>query len=166
MSDVNINKPEQDEDAYNPHLAEAHKPDVSWQRFQPIQLTLPKGRLNAPSSTVSIKNTSDVTLNIRGKAEPQKHVVLDRGMVGHEIEAGETLHNIQMLNSEIEYFRQQRRPGRRDRLGRLLPQHPIEILDVKSLPPNRPEDEPTKAAEATAAAADSARPPRSTRAAG
>ena len=53
-----------------------------------------KQRLNAPSSRVIVKNTSEV----------QNHIVIDRFNVGHELRPGEA-REMEMLNDEIAIFR-------------------------------------------------------------
>ena len=58
-----------------------------------------KERLNAPSSRVIVKNTSEV----------QNHIVIDRFNVGHELRPGEA-REMEMLNDEIANFQEQRRP--------------------------------------------------------
>ena len=82
-----------------------------------------KERLNAPSSRVVVKNTSEV----------QTHIVIDRFNVGHELRPGEA-REMEMLNDEIASFQEQRRP---DRFypGTTTPKplHPIIIEGVPSM---------------------------------
>ena len=58
-----------------------------------------KERLNAPSSRVIVKNTSEV----------QNHIVIDRFNVGHELRPGEA-REMEMLNDEIAIFRSSAAP--------------------------------------------------------
>jgi hypothetical protein len=111
------------EDKQDLHISEAHKPDANWARMQPIQIQASPERIAAAHQLVSIRNTHRM----------QKHVVIDRHMVGHELEPGQEKKDIDMLVSEIEYFLRQRAPNRFDALGRKLPPIPIEIVGFKPI---------------------------------
>ena len=91
--------------------------------YAPMRPEPSKERLNAPSSRVIVKNTSEV----------QNHIVIDRFNVGHELRPGEA-REMEMLNDEIAYFQEQRRP---DRFypGTTTPKplHPIIIEGVPSM---------------------------------
>jgi hypothetical protein len=86
-------------------------------------------RLNAPSSRVIVKNTSEV----------QNHIVIDKYNVGHELRPGEA-REMEMLNDEIASFREQRRPDRfypasdPTKPGRQKPLHPIVIEGIGPIP--------------------------------
>ena len=69
--------------------------------YAPMRPEPSKERLNAPSSRVIVKNTSEV----------QNHIVIDRFNVGHELRPGEA-REMEMLNDEIANFQEQRRPDR------------------------------------------------------
>ena len=115
------------------HISEPAKPDQNWARSQPITVVASKDRLDQPHQTVTIKNTSDVTPGLRGKIVPQKHIVIDRHMTGHELDPGQSKADVEMLVTDIEYFLKQRAPNRFDRLGNKLPLHPIEIVGFKPI---------------------------------
>lgn len=102
------------------HMAEAHQPDQNWGRAAPVQITPSKERLAAEHQHVTIKNTSP----------DQKHIVIDRFMVGHEFEPGQTRAGIDMLVSEVNFFMRERQP-RKNQFGVPKPMHPIEIVDVQ-----------------------------------
>ena len=91
--------------------------------YAPMRPEPSKERLNAPSSRVIVKNTSEV----------QNHIVIDRFNVGHELRPGEA-REMEMLNDEIASFQEQRRPDRfypgTTTLKRL---HPIIIEGVPSM---------------------------------
>ena len=107
-------------------------PDRSWARQQPIQMIPSAARLSKPYSVVDVTNK-----DLHG----QKHVVIDRNMVGHELQPGQTLKDVEMLNVHIEHFQRQSRSGRfgpqRYGPGGVLlardemPAHPIKILNVR-----------------------------------
>lgn len=107
-----------------------HAGDRSWARQQPVHLIPSRSRLDAPHSVVSIRNTG-----------ASRHVVVDRHLTGHEINPGQTVPDIEMRDSDIEYFLRQRevRPQRRmfGPQGQLLPRnrlpvHPLEVLDRRT----------------------------------
>ena len=58
--------------------------------YAPMRPEPSKERLDAPSSRVIVKNTSEV----------QNHIVIDRFNVGHELRPGEA-REMEMLNDEI-----------------------------------------------------------------
>jgi len=91
--------------------------------YAPMRPEPSKERLNAPSSRVIVKNTSEV----------QNHIVIDRFNVGHELRPGEA-REMEMLDVEIANFQEQRRP---DRFypGTTTPKplHPIIIEGVPSM---------------------------------
>jgi len=95
----------------------------------PMRMEPSKERLAAPSSQVTVKNTS----------EAQTHIVVDRYNVGHELRPGEK-RNMEMLNDEIEAFRELRRPDRfypandPTKPGRLKPPHPLVIEGISENP--------------------------------
>ena len=103
-------------------------PDQNWARTQPMFIAPSKERLDREHQLVSVKNTSDLTVTAMGKPVPQKHVVIDRFNAGHELEPGETKHNIDMLVSDIEYFVRERMSGRVNHMNRPKPLHPIQII--------------------------------------
>ncbi len=88
-----------------------------------------KEQLNAPSSRVIVKNTSEV----------QNHIVIDRFNVGHELRPGEA-REMEMLNDEIANFQEQRRPDRfypgidTTEPARPKPPHPILIEGIGPIP--------------------------------
>jgi len=89
-----------------------------------------KERLNAPSSRVVVKNTSEV----------QTHIVIDRYNVGHELRPGER-REMEMLDIEIANFQEQRRPDRfypeidpANPQRRPKPLHPIVIEGIGPIP--------------------------------
>lgn len=112
-----------DDEKQDLHIAEARKPDQNWSRMQPIQITASKERLEAAHQTVTIRNTHRL----------QKHIVIDRHMVGHELDPGQEKKDVDMVVSEIEYFLRQRAGNRFDGLGRKLPPIPIEIVGFKPI---------------------------------
>ena len=95
--------------------------------FAPMRPEPSKERLNAPSSRVIVKNTSE-----------QHHIVIDRFNVGHELRPGEA-REMEMLNDEIANasggnFQEQRRPDRfYPGTTTLKPLHPIIIEGVPSM---------------------------------
>jgi hypothetical protein len=97
--------------------------------YAPMRPEPSKERLNAPSSRVIVKNTSEV----------QNHIVIDRFNVGHELRPGEA-REMEMLNDEIAYFQEQRRPDRfyptidPTEPARPKPLHPIVIEGVGPIP--------------------------------
>jgi hypothetical protein len=103
-------------------------PDQNWARTQPMFIAPSQQRLDRPHQVVSIKNTSDLTVTVMGKPVPQKHIVIDRYNAGHELEPGETKHNIDMLADDIEYFIRERSQGRINHMNRPKPRHPIQII--------------------------------------
>lgn len=121
-------------------VAEARPPDQNWQRMQPIQITATRDRLDQPSQRVTIRNTS----------RAQKHIVIDRHMVGHELQPGQQIEDVEMLVSEIEYFLRERSPARRDALGRPKPIHPIEIVGLKTIDHGEPQKQPQRGKAAAA----------------
>lgn len=112
------------------HVAVPAQPDQNWARMQPMSIQPTPARLDKPHQIVSIKNTSDITPGPRGIPHPQKHIIIDRYNQGHELQPGETKHDIDMLAVDIEYFIRERQSGRRDQLGRAKPRHPIEIVGL------------------------------------
>ena len=104
--------------------------------YAPMRPEPTPGRLAAPSTLVIIQNTS----------EAQIHIVVDRFNVGHELRPGEK-RQIEMLNDEIESFREQRKPGRLYpnidplRAGMPKPLHPILIVDVPPVQQTHDEQE-------------------------
>lgn len=86
----------------------------------PISVVPSAERLDQPHSVVTVTNTH----------RAQRHIVLDRHFVGHELEPGQTVRNIEMLNSEIDSFRRARDPRRRNSRGESLPLHPLVFADV------------------------------------
>lgn len=96
-----------------------------WRARSQVTLTPSADRLSAAHSVVTIRNTSQV----------QRHVVIDRHMIGHELQPGQEKHGIEMLNSEIETFIRERQPGRVDAYGNERPKHPIEIVDARAMNP-------------------------------
>lgn len=103
-------------------------PDQNWARTQPMMIAPSKDRLSRGHQLVSIKNTSDSTVSIQGRPAPQRHIIIDRFNQGHELEAGETKHNLDMLVDDIAYFLRERIPGRTNHMGRQKPLHPIQII--------------------------------------
>ena len=93
--------------------------------YAPMRPEPSNERLNAPSSRVIVKNTSEV----------QNHIVIDRFNVGHELRPGER-REMDMLDAEIANFQEQRRPDRfyptndPDKPGRPKPLHPIVIEGI------------------------------------
>jgi hypothetical protein len=87
--------------------------------FSPAPLTASAERLAESSQHVKVTNTNDAKL-------PQRHLVMDRHLRGHELAPGETK-ELDMLVRDIEYFDNMRKPGRLDAKGQPLPKHPIKI---------------------------------------
>jgi hypothetical protein len=116
------------------HIAETSRPDQNWARMQPIEIKPSQERLDKPHQLVSIKNNSP----------DQLHIIIDRKMHGHELQPGQTKHDIDMLASEIEYFLGERDPSRRDNIGRPKPIHPIEIIGVKMHELEKPTEQSTE----------------------
>jgi hypothetical protein len=123
------------------HPAQLAGPDRAWSRTQPIQLTPSKERLDAKHQLVTIRNASDVEISATGRPKPQVHIVIDRHLVGHELQPGQSKHDIDMLVSEIEYFLRESKDGRVDGMGRLKPKHPVKIVGYK--PEQVADDTPT-----------------------
>jgi hypothetical protein len=103
---------------------------LNGQHHAPMRPEPSEARLKADHTRVTVKNT----------AMAQNHIVIDRFNVGHELRPGET-REMDMVNSEIENFLEQRRPGRFypeiDPLspqGRPKPPHPIEIVGYSAKP--------------------------------
>lgn len=121
-------------------------PDQNWARTQPMFIAPTKDRLDRKHQLVSVKNTSDVTVTASGKPVPQKHIVIDRYNQGHELEPGETKHNIDMLVDDIEYFIRERTPNRVNHMNRPKPSHPVQIIgyDEKSLREDHPQTSQSK----------------------
>lgn len=117
-----------DDTQHDMAISRPHEPDVNWARQQPMFIQATKERLKKSHQIVSIRNTSDVTPSHRGVIAPQKHIVIDRNNQGHELQPGETRHDIDMLVTDIEFFLRERRPNRRDHAGRMKPLHPVEIV--------------------------------------
>ena len=96
--------------------------------YAPMRPEPSKERLNAPSSRVIVKNTSEV----------QNHIVIDRFNVGHELRPGEA-REMEMLDVEIANFQEQRRPDRfyptidPTKPAKPKPLHPIIIEGVPSM---------------------------------
>lgn len=116
---------------------------LNGQHHAPMRPEPSEARLKADHTRVTVKNT----------AMAQNHIVIDRFNVGHELRPGET-REMDMVNSEIENFLEQRRPGRFypeiDPLspqGRPKPPHPIEIVGY-SVKPSQDEQLETAAVEA------------------
>ena len=116
---------------------------LNGQHHAPMRPEPTKDRLDAHHSRVTVKNTSPA----------QNHIVIDRFNVGHELRPGEA-REMDMVNTEIENFLEQRRPGRFypeiDPLspqGRPKPLHPIEIVGY-SVKPSRDEQLEAAAVEA------------------
>jgi hypothetical protein len=86
-------------------------------------------RLNAPSSRVIVRNTSEI----------QNHIVIDRYNVGHELRPGEG-REMEMLDIEIANFQEQRRPDRfypatdPTKPAQPKPLHPIVIEGIGPMP--------------------------------
>jgi len=112
-------------------LAKLARPDRAWARTQPIQMTPSKERLDMPHQIVNVKNTSDTEVSATGRPKPQVHIVIDRFMVGHELQPGQTLKDVDMLVHDIEYFNRERSSDRHDIFGYPKPRHPIEINGYK-----------------------------------
>ena len=97
--------------------------------YAPMRPEPSKQRLDAPSSRVMVKNTSEV----------QNHIVIDRFNVGHELRPGEA-REMEMLNDEIANFQEQRRPDRfypgidTTEPARPKPPHPILIEGIGPIP--------------------------------
>lgn len=110
------------------------EPDQNWSRTQPMHIAPSKERLDRKHQLVSIRNTSDTTVTSIGRPQPQRHIIIDRYNQGHELDPGETKHDIDMLVEDIEYFIRQGQP--RVERGRQKPRHPIKIMgfDEKHLP--------------------------------
>jgi hypothetical protein len=115
--------PEQDLGVQKPAV-----PDQNWARTQPMNIIPSQHRLSQPHQLVSIRNTSDTTVTAAGRPQPQRHIVIDRYNQGHELEPGETKHDIDMLVSEIQHFMDNRKPDRKGRNGFPRALHPIKIL--------------------------------------
>ena len=96
-----------------------HPGDKLWARMRPIAVVATKERLDKEHQTVTVKNTSP----------NQKHIVLDRYMVGQLLDPGQEK-SIEMLVDDIAYFRHERTSGRLDNTGAMLPKHPIVIDGV------------------------------------
>lgn len=120
------------------HISEVHRPDANWARMQPVQIQASKERIDAAHQLVTVRNTHRM----------QKHVVIDRHMVGHELEPGQEKKDVDMLVSEIEYFLRQRAPNRFDNLGRKQPPIPIEIVGFKPIETRAAPDPKSKAVAA------------------
>ena len=125
-----------------PQISRPAQPDSFWARMQPVTIVPHPDRLNAKHQRVALKNTSDTELSFDGMVRPQLHIVIDRHMVGHEIQPGQTLPDIDMVALEIEGFLRQRKRGRFSPSGREYPLHPIMIIGFdpdKVLPGEPPE---------------------------
>lgn len=109
-------------------IAKRALPDQNWARTQPMFIAPSKDRLGRDHQRVSIKNTSDDTVTATGRPQPQKHIVIDRFNQGHELEPGETKHDIDMLSDDIEYFIRERMPNRVNHLNQMKPIHPIQVI--------------------------------------
>lgn len=121
------------------HKIEPAQPDVNWSR--PDMPRASAERLKAPSSRVKVYNSSP----------DQVHIVQDRYMTGHELQAGET-RELEMLNEDVEYFIRQRQPHPVARIvgGRpvlVTTQHPIEMQDEFGKPLRMREEPPVHAEE-------------------
>lgn len=101
-------------------------PDVNWPaRAKPQFLIITQDQLDKPHQLVEMKNNDRL----------QTHIVIDRFKQGHELMPGQTK-ELDLTTDDIEYFRKQRRPNRLSHDGsRVLPQHPVEILNVREAPP-------------------------------
>jgi hypothetical protein len=102
---------------------------LSAQYHAPMRPEPTKERLEAPSSRVTVQNTST----------NQNHIVIDRYNVGHELRPGER-REMEMLNAEIASFQEHRRPGRffpevdpAHPEGKMKPLHAILIEGVPEL---------------------------------
>jgi hypothetical protein len=87
-------------------VSEARKGDKNWARERPVVMIPTQERLALPHSVVTIRNTSP----------DQKHIVIDRHHHGHELFPGQSKRDVEMLNSDVEYF-----------LGRHKRGHPVVI---------------------------------------
>jgi hypothetical protein len=123
--------PEQNEETQDLHIAQPAPPDQNWARMQPLFIQPSKERLDRKHQLVQVKNTTDTTITTLGKPIPQKHVVIDRFNLGHELEPGQ-IKEVDMLVDDIEYFIRERKPGRRDHQNRMKPIHPIQIIGYES----------------------------------
>jgi hypothetical protein len=132
------------------HIDRPHLPDTYWARMQPVTIMASQDRLDARHCLVTVKNSSDTELAHNGRVVPQLHVVIDRHMQGHELQPGQSK-EVDLLVEQIEYFLQQRRPGRMNMFnGRPHPLHPIVVVGFdpdKVLDPTRPNDTPPPPSE-------------------
>ena len=103
--------PSQIHRAPNSPMYAPQRPEPSWER------------LNSPSMRVWVKNTS----------ETQKHMVIDKYYVGHDLAPGERK-EIELLNEEIAVFQSHRLPDRIDfTTGMSKPLHAILIEGIPSM---------------------------------
>lgn len=121
------------QEAQDLHISKASVPDPSWARMQPIQIAPSKERLDAEHQVVTVSNVSNTQVLPGGRpAKPQTHVVIDRFMVGHELVAGQSKPDIDMLVTDIEYFLRER-GHRLNNFGQPKPLHPIVIVGFNPL---------------------------------
>ena len=105
----------------NEPLDTARQPDRQWATSAPIPMVASADRMKLSSSLVTIENTSP----------NQVHVVIDRFMVGHELQPGQREPDVDMVDDEIAYFVRQAKPDRFDRTtGRKLNPHPVRIHGI------------------------------------
>lgn len=105
--------------------------DRQWPGREPLTIQPSPERLDVPSMTVTITNHSDREPWLNGQPHPQTHIVLNRQQQGIEIRAGETKRDIEMLKCDVAHFVRLRGKGMVELGGRIYPQHPLEVHDVK-----------------------------------
>lgn len=111
------------------------EPDRNWPaRAKPQFLIVTQDQLDKPHQLVEMRNND----------RAQTHIIIDRFLQGHEIVPGQTK-EIDLTLSDVEYFRRQRAPNRLSHDGRLLPQHPVEVLGVREAPPANTDEQVARA---------------------
>jgi len=104
------------------HVAEPAKPDANWPAHRKPQfLQVPAGQLDKEHQLVMMRNTHNETT----------HIIIDRYMVGHELQPGQTK-EIDLLAEDIEYFQRRRHPELVGRDEKGNPQlHPVMIVGLR-----------------------------------